>query len=212
MDNLIKCQWKSQQAKNAEYMHKNPETELMSSFVSSLSREGRLRMSLDQAFPCGVWGWCLWSHTRSQWGRTTTVTGDLSLSGDSSKRQKSPIPVSLLQVALPWQGVGLGDLQWSLPTPAIPGFWDSVWSVPAGAAKGGVPLSRLSCGWTEMFPCWKENTNYGILLLWAPEMISWHFHWDGNPPGDIPLSKLWILLWLFHAQRSSGPLIFWSQI
>lgn len=62
------------------------------------------------------------------------------------KRQKSPIPVSLLQVALPWQGVGLGDLQWSLPTPAIPGFWDSVWSVPAGAAKGGVPLSRLSCG------------------------------------------------------------------
>lgn len=109
MDNLIKCQWKSQQAKNAEYMHKNPETELMSSFVSSLSREGRLRMSLDQAFPCGVWGWCLWSHTQSQWGRTTTVTGDLSLSGDSQKGKNPQFPCHCFR----WPCLGRG-LDWAI--------------------------------------------------------------------------------------------------
>lgn len=31
----------------------------------------------------------------------------------------------LLQVSVPWQGLGLYELQSALPTPTILGFWDS---------------------------------------------------------------------------------------
>jgi len=40
---------------------------------------------------------------------------------------------SLLWVTLLWQGVGLGDPQRSLPTPAMLGFWDLIEQVKAAA-------------------------------------------------------------------------------
>jgi len=48
--------------------------------------------------------------------------------------QLAAVLCSLLWVTLLWQEVGLGDLQGSLPTPAMLGFCDSV--IPPSASHG----------------------------------------------------------------------------
>lgn len=137
MDNLIKCQCKSQQAINPEYVHKSAVTVRM---TEQLPQQGQQGGQAQHEPGSGFSLWCLRmvlmeSHTEpqqgmrlwgKQWGRTASVTRDPSLSGDIPKPQKSKIPVppapSDPALLRGWTGGSL-EVPSNPNHPRILGFW-----------------------------------------------------------------------------------------